>query len=55
MRDLHTNLPLKVSKQGQIHGRTVADGWAEAVMQKPLAIQNCDGETDGHTDRHGKV
>ena len=49
MRDLHTNLPLKVSKQGQIHGRTVADGWAEAVMQKPLAIQKCYGPTDRQT------
>ena len=26
-------------KQGRIHGKTVADGWAGAVMQKPLAIQ----------------
>ena len=42
-------------KQGQIHGRTVADGWTGAVMQKPLAIQKCDGPTDGPTDRHGKV
>ena len=37
-------------KQGRIHGRTVADGWAGAVMQKPLAIQKCDGWTDGPTD-----
>ena len=35
-------------KQGQINGRTVADGCAEAVMQKPLAIQDV---TDGWTDR----
>ena len=33
----------------------VADGWAGAVMQKPLGIQRCDGRTDGPTDRHGKV
>ena len=26
-------------QQGRIHGNTVADGWAGAVMQKPLAIQ----------------
>ena len=26
-------------KQSQIHSRTVADGWAGAVMQKTLAIQ----------------
>ena len=25
-------------KQGQIHGKTVADSWAGAVMRKPLAI-----------------
>ena len=25
-------------KQERIHGNTVADGWAGAVMQKPLAI-----------------
>ena len=25
-------------KQGRVHGRTVADGLAGAVMQKPLAI-----------------
>ena len=29
-------------KQGRIHGKTVANGWAGAVMQKPLAIQDCD-------------
>ena len=38
------------SEQGQIHGRTVADGWAGAVMQKPLAIQKCDGRTERRTD-----
>ena len=38
-------------KQGQIHGRTVADGWAGAIMQKPLAIQKYYGRTDGRTDR----
>ena len=38
--------------QGRIHGRTVADGWAGAVMQKPLAIQNMfRNVTDGRTDR----
>ena len=45
-------------KQGRIHGNTVADGWAGAVVQKPLRIQKCygtDGPTDGPTDRHGKV
>ena len=35
------------------------DGWAGAVMQRPLGIQKCDGPTDGRTyrptDRHGKV
>ena len=46
-------------KQGWIHGNPVADGWAGAVMQKPLGIQKCDGRTDRRTDqptdRHGKV
>ena len=46
-------------KQGRIHGRTVADGWAGAVKRKPLGIQKCDGPTDGQTDRptdrHGKM
>ena len=40
-------------KQDQIHGNPVADGWAGAVMQKPLGIQKCygtDGRTDGRTD-----
>ena len=27
-----------VQKQGRIHGNPVADGWAEAVMRKPLGI-----------------
>ena len=38
-------------KQGRIHGNPVADGWAGAVMQKPLGIQKCDGRTDGPTYR----
>ena len=46
-------------KQGRIHGKTVADGLAGAVMQKPIVIQKCDGPTDGwtdgRTDQHGKV
>ena len=50
-------------KQGRIHGNPVADGWAGAVMPKPLAIQKCDEwmdgptdrRTDRPTDRHGKV
>ena len=29
-----------VEKQGQIHGQTVADGWAGAVMQKPLVFRD---------------
>ena len=33
------------------HGQTVADGWAGAVMQKPLAIQKCYGRIDRPTDR----
>ena len=38
-------------KQGRIHGNPVADGWAKAVMRKPLGIQKCDGRTDPPTDR----
>ena len=37
-----------VPKQGRIHDTTVADGWAEAVMQFKNAT---DGGTDGRTDR----
>ena len=40
----------KERKQGRIHGNTVADGWAGAVMQKLLGIQKCDGPTNGLTD-----
>ena len=38
-------------KQGRIHGNPVADGWAGAVLRKPLGIQKCDGRTDLPTDR----
>ena len=38
-------------KQGRILGKTVADGWAGAVMRKPPGIKKCDGPTD----RHSKV
>ena len=38
-------------KQGWIQGNPVADGWAGAVMWKPLGIQNCDRQTDGLTYR----
>ena len=40
-----------VEKQGRIHGKTVADGWAGAVMQKPFEIQKYLGRTDLPTDR----
>ena len=33
-------------EQGRIHGNPVADGWAGAVMPKPLKIQKCDLPTD---------
>ena len=33
------------------HGKTVGDGWARAMMEKILAIQKCDGPTNGQTDR----
>ena len=37
-------------QQGRMNGNPVADGWAGAVMQKPLAIQKCYGRIDGPTD-----
>ena len=41
--------PLQSNKQqGRIHSRTVADGWAGAVMRKLRAIKNCHG---GRRDR----
>ena len=43
--------PERKKEQGRIHGNPVADGWAEAVMGKPLGIQKCDGPTDRPTDR----
>ena len=49
---------ISLKKQGRIHDNTVADGWAGAVVQKPLGIQKCyrmDRLTDQRTDRHGKV
>ena len=61
VRELHTadggfsvspNKAEPTDKQGRIrriHGRTVADGWPGAVMQKQLAIQIV---TDGRTDQH---
>ena len=39
------------NKQGRTHGNPVADGWAGAVMRKPLGIQKCDGRTDIPTFR----
>ena len=38
-------------KQGRIHGKTVADGWAGAIMKKSLAIQNYLLPTDVPTYR----
>ena len=36
-------------KQGRIHSNPVADGWAGAVVRKPLGIQKCYGGTDRPT------
>ena len=41
-------------KQGRIHGRTVADGWAGAEMQKSTRKSKM-LPTDGRTDQHGNV
>ena len=58
----HREFPNFHRKQGRIHGNPVADGWAGAVVRKPLRIQKgygtdgmTDGPTDRPTDRHGKV
>ena len=37
-------------KQDRIDGNPVADGWAGAVMRKPLGIQKCCRRTDGPTE-----
>ena len=37
-------------KRGRIHGNLVVDGWAGAVMQKPLASLEI-FRTDRRTDR----
>ena len=39
-----------IDEQGRIHGNPVADGWAGAVMRKPLANQKSDRPTDLPTD-----
>ena len=44
-----------LKEQGRIHGNTVADDLAGAVMQKPIEIQKCDGPTDRRTDRPSEV
>ena len=44
----------RMKEQGRIHGNTVADGWAGAVMQKPLASLErfcANGRTVRPTDR----
>ena len=41
-------------KQGRIHGNPVADGWAGAVMRKPLANQKSYRPTYRPTNLHGK-
>ena len=61
MRDRQTDRQTDMLKeQGRIHGRTVAEGWAGAVMQNRLQFRNVmdrqtgqwmDGLTDGRTDR----
>ena len=38
-------------KQSRIHDKTVADGWAGAVMQEPLVFQQCDGRMDRPTQQ----
>ena len=47
---LFSTSPTSIQKQGRIHGNTVADGWAGAVVRKPLGIQKCDLPTFLPTD-----
>ena len=47
---IHFKIELQERKQGRIHGTPVADGWAGAIMPKPLANQKRD-VTDRPTDR----
>ena len=41
---------LNKRQQGRIHGNPVTDGWAVAVMRKPLANQKSDVPTNLPTD-----
>ena len=41
--------PINVQKC-RLHGNIVVDGWAGAIMRKPLGIQKCDRPTDVPTD-----
>ena len=41
--------PINVQKC-RLHGNIVVDGWAEAIMQKPLGIKKCDLLIDQPTD-----
>ena len=43
--------PLMILSPRNIRMSEWWDGWAGAVMQKPLAIQKCDGRMDGPTNR----
>ena len=50
--DLKSNFNYTIKmKQGRMHGKTVADGWAGAVMQKLLEIQKYLLRTDVPTYR----
>ena len=40
-----------LSKQGRIHGSTVAGGWAGAVMAVRTLKRMCDRQTNHQTDR----
>ena len=39
-------------EEGWKHGNLVVDGWAGAVMQKSLAIQDCDGRRVSTTKKN---
>ena len=43
--ELHKTELIKESKQGQIHGNPVADGWVGAVLQQLVGIRKCNRPT----------
>ena len=51
MCQIHIQTVHFFSEEGRIKGMTVTDGWAGAVVPKPLAIQKCYEWTNDPTNR----